>query len=86
MTQIQQMRQWQAEAAAVLAAGNLSPSEEFGCKLGIQDAIKEEILLMLEDYPPPCTCNRIGPDEWDGQDCDLHHSASEYNRKRRAAR
>lgn len=48
MTDLEQMRQWQAAAATHLAAGGQSAGDEFGCKLGIQDALKEEVLLMLE--------------------------------------
>ena len=47
LTPIAQMRAQQAQCAAVLASGRLTPSDEFGAKLGLQDAIKEEVLLLL---------------------------------------
>jgi hypothetical protein len=43
------MRDLQREAAQELASGQLNPSDQFGAKLGIQDALKEEILLLEEE-------------------------------------
>ena len=63
-TDLERMREQQAVAAAEMAGG-LSPADEFACKLGIQDALKEEVLLLTEE----CRCDCVNCVTGNHQDC-----------------